>query len=770
MQSDPSSPAPCPSEAAAPLRMGRRTLLLGATALTSCAGSPQVASLANAATVPGIRATAPDPGNPPANVVLPLPVPCATQPGDIVGLLLEGAGSPAGTVMVFGHAFRPGDLPQGAGLSARLADTGRAARAQVDVTTRHADGSARFAVVAVEVPVALPVGDRAGLVLAAAPGVASEAAIDPAVALAGREAMVEITPAAGGAPWRFDLLAMRPTASGAGARNGFGGGGPPWQWGPLALQWRVATPVPPSAIGGATSMRLLADLAVHADGTLRVDAWFRNDIAQRPGGGPARYSARVLIDGVEALAFAPPGAHHQYTAIGRQLAAIPGGRPAPPSPFLRPDAQYLAAAGTVQPLDLTTGVNRRFLANMAQLRAGPDWNRPFDRRGIVAFMPQGGGRPDIGPMTDWQAAWLMSGEPQAGSFVIGQAEAAGGIPWHFWDVEGAPDRRGGWLSVKRWPGLWTDPRGGPPPGGLAQPMPTDTGWTPDLAHPPDIAYLPYVLTGRRALLDEVLALASWSIIGRWPFERTPPDWRGRAGADMILGNDSQVRVSAWSLRNIDGAAWIMPDNDPDAPMLREAVTANWAWLRSKIPAWTAWQGEAHGWLPGDFGNGLLLSPWQQDYVASTVAQAARRGNGNARAFLGWMANFLVGRFMAEDKGLAFTDGAAYLLAIRTQPGRGDPLRSWAEIARTMRERNLSAPTGWVDGNYAALALMSVAQVADVLDLPEAWQVYARVVAARPPHASPEALSMMPSLNIVPRGTQRFPDRLRACTAAAPAQR
>ena len=239
---------------------------------------------------------------------------------------------------------------------------------------------------------------------------------------------------------------------------------------------------------------------------------------------------------------------------------------------------------------------------------------------------------------------------------------------------------------------------------------------------------------------------------------------------MILGNEGQVRASAWSLRQIDGAGWIMPDDDPDVSIFREAVSANWAWLRSKIPAWTALQGEAHGWLPGGYGDGLVLAPWQQDYMASTVGQAARRGNADARTFLAWMSNFLVGRFRAEDKGFAFSDGAAYNMAIRARPGYGEPFRSWAEIARAMLERNLSAPAGWAPGNYAALALMSLAQIADVLDMPEAWQSYARVVAARPPHASPESLSGMPSVNIVPRGTQRFPDRLRACTAAAPAQR
>lgn len=749
----------------------RRSLLLGATALAGCTSLPQGGAPAQAAGAVGVAAVAPDPGTAPGNTVLPLALPCPSQPGDIVGLLLEGAGSPAGTVMVFGQAFRSGDLPRGSGLRARLADTGRVLRTQADVTTRHGDGSARFAVVAVEVPVALPQGDRVGLVLAAAPGAGAEAAMDPAAALAGRQAVVEITPAGGGTPWRLDLLATRPNAAGVGGRNSLGGGGRPWQWGPIALQWRVAAAVPPTAVGGATSMRLVADLAVHADGTLRVDAWFRNDIAQRQGGGPARYAAKILLDGVEALAFSPPGAHHQYTAIGRQLAARAGGQPAPPSPFLRPDARYLGAAAAVQPYDLTTGVDRGLVGGMARLREGAEWSRPFDRRGITQYMPQSGGRSDIGPMTDWQAAWLLTGEPMAGAFVVGQAEAAGGIPWHFWDTEGGGDRRGGWLSVKRWPGLWIDNRGGPPPGGLAQQLLGETGWTPDLAHQPDIAYLPYLLTGRRALLDEHLAQGAYSIIGRWPAERTPVEWRGRPGADMILANGGQVRGSAWCLRQVDGAAWIIPDDDADAPMFREAASGNWAWLRSKIPAWTALQGEAHGWLPGEYENGERMPPWQQDYMASTVGQAARRGNADARAFLEWMANFLVGRFRAEDKGFPFNDGAAYNIAIRTQGAPGQVYRTWAEIGRATAERRIGNGTGWAAsvGDYVSLALQGLAQVADVLERPEARQAYARLVAARAPYGRPEIFARLPAQNIVPRGTQRFPDRLRTCTGTAPAR-
>ncbi|MBY0338183.1 MAG: hypothetical protein K2X11_16330, partial [Acetobacteraceae bacterium] len=87
-----------------------------------------------------------------AEPVLPLHPPCPTRAGDLVGLIAEGPA--AAGVAVFGHPFRRGDLPEGAGLAARLGD-GRAVPAQLDVTARHADGSARHAVVSLGLP-ALP--------------------------------------------------------------------------------------------------------------------------------------------------------------------------------------------------------------------------------------------------------------------------------------------------------------------------------------------------------------------------------------------------------------------------------------------------------------------------------------------------------------------------------------------------------------------------------------------------------------------------------------
>lgn len=653
-------------------------------------------------------------------------IPCVARPGDIVRLVLEGSGTPAGRIAVFGQAFREGDLPAGRGLAARI-DGGAALPVQIDVRNRHPDGSARLAVIALSCP-ALAARATATVVLSAAP-MAEAVVLDLAPALAGHRAEILV-----GADWRFDLLAQFQAVMAA----------RPWQRGPLAAQARISTAVPPGAAGGVASLRLVADVALRADGSLWVDAWLRNDIAMQPNGGDAAYAMRLMLDGAVALQ-ADFARQPQYTAWGRSV-----GTAAPP-PRVRHDASYLADAGAVARYDLSTGVDEAVLRRMADATAAPAWNAPLGARQITQYMPMGGGRDDIGPATGSQVVWLMTGDRRAALFVEGQAEAAGSIPWHFWD-----SRRGGWIDATLWRRLWTDRRGGPAPGGLLQPIATDTGWTPDLAHQPDLSFVPYLLTGRRAFLDNLQSQAAFSLVSYWPAAqaRGAPGATGPGeGVNVIRGN--QLRAGAWALRQIDNAAWASPDGDPALPWLREASAGNWGWLRANLPTWTARQGEAHGWIPGDYGSTNLLPPWQQDYFASTAANAARRGDPDARAVFAWMANFLIGRFNADARGFAQNDGAAYLIAIGAEGG--PVLRQWADIGTVTRARGLSNGNGWskTEGNFAQWALQSLAALSDVLELPEALSTYTRLVAAGPPFTGARDFARDPLLNIVPRGRPRL---------------
>lgn len=698
------------------------------------------------AAVPGQAARA-QPGR-----VRAWPVPCATRPGEIAGIALEGRG--AAGMSVFGMPFAARELPRGAGLAARL-EGGGEIPAQVDIVTRHGDGSARFGIVTLSMP-ALRRGERAGVILARAP--APGAALDVEAALRGRQAVIEVGPAQGRA-WRADLLDM--------ARRALAGREGLWQAGPLAVQVRVARMVPGEAAGGAASLRCVADIAIHADGTLRVEAWLRNDVAMRAGGGRASYDMRLDLDGRTVLRTEGLG-HAHYTGWGRSLASRPEGAPAPEAPRPRHDAERLAAVGAVARYDLSVGVADVALRELAVAAAWPDWAAPLGARGIAQDMFAPGGRPDIGPMTASQALWLMTGDARAEAHAVGQAEAAGSIPWHFWDPDGG-DRAagGGWLDTRRWPRLWTDPRGRAPPTGLQRPVPTDTGWAPDTAHQPDLSYLPYLLTGRRAFLDELQAQAAWSVLSRAAseWERGSPGGRGAGdGVNVVRGH--QVRGGAWCLRQLGNSAWASPAGDAHLPWAAAAEQGNWAWIRSRIPDWTAEQGEAHGWIPGVYGTAGALPPWQQDMFASAAAAAARRGLADARAVLAWMENFLAGRFLAASRGFNPRDGCAYLIAIAPEAPSARPFTSWARIGAEMVRRDWSNRDGWSksQGNYAQYALQSLVALIEVLGSEPARRAHAWLEAAGAPFTRPAEFD--PQLNIVPQGRPRLRGEAPSCRATA----
>lgn len=140
------------------LEFGRRDLaLLSASALAACA-SPAPPAHAQPRRGPG-----PD--------RLP-PVPGPRAAGDIAGLLLSGTGAPAGTLVTLGCAFPAGALPRGAGLAARLVPGDRSLPAQLQVTARHPNGSARIGLLTLAPPSALGAGQHVGVLLARLPGTA----------------------------------------------------------------------------------------------------------------------------------------------------------------------------------------------------------------------------------------------------------------------------------------------------------------------------------------------------------------------------------------------------------------------------------------------------------------------------------------------------------------------------------------------------------------------------------------------------------------------
>jgi hypothetical protein len=212
--------------------------------------------------------------------------------------------------------------------------------------------------------------------------------------------------------------------------------------------------------------------------------------------------------------------------------------------------------------------------------------------------------------------------------------------------------------------------------------------------------------------------------------------------------ENQVRGAAWSLRQIDEAAWASPDGSPEHTYFAAVAQQNWSWLVAQIPAWTVQQGEAHGWLPGDYGAAGALPPWQQDYFASTALAAARTGNADAMTFLKWEANFLVGRFTHAAEGFAQHDGAAYLIAI-SDPATGASYTSWAEIGAQTAARGWSNGAGWEhsQGDYPQLALATLAGIAEVTGSVEAATAYHALLAETPPFTTAADFQHDPTFSI-----------------------
>jgi hypothetical protein len=635
-------------------------------------------------------------------------------------------------VATLGQVFSPGELLPGGGLVALAGGVAHAV--QLDVLSRHPDGSVKMAVLAVERPELAP-GQSLALQLAPAAAPAAPP-IDLAAALAPHSftAALQIH---GGATHQIDVLAALTQAIAAGTASF-------WQQGSLATQARVEI-----ALEG--SQRLVFDVTAYGGGGFSVDAQFNNDRAMEAQGGTVSFNLAVTMNGRTVMQESVTQA--QYQNIQRSFSSTDRdggqGTGSPQAGWLniQQDIAHLQATGAVATYDLGLTIDASLLHNMAQATQSDGWGDTLSANGVTQDMYATGGRGDIGITTLGNTAWLISQDPHAAAFALGQAQAAGAVPWNMWNAQA-----GTWLNTDAYPRLWLDGRGGtgtagdPASGGLTQQMSGSTGWAPDVAHQPDLSFVPFLLTGERWMLDNLQAQAAWNVMIAWPAVR-------HDAADLLV-NEGQVRGSAWALRQLDEAAWISPDGSPAQAYFQAVSHENWAWLVSKIPEWTAMQGEAHGWLPGAYGIDGALAPWQQDYFASTTIAAARHGNADALTFLKWQENFLVGRFLAADEGFNPRDGMAYLLA-SDDPATGRIYTTWEEIGARTIARGWSNGEGWdrtSDGNYAQLGLATLAGIWEVTGSPQARLAYEALLALNPPHTSAATFARDPNYALAPPST------------------
>ncbi len=628
---------------------------------------------------------------------------------DVVGFNLENnqASALGQQYITFQETFLPGEVTTSTHLVAIVG--GQKIPVQMDVKTTNADGSVRSALLTFEQP-SISANSSLSFMLSTT-GTAFATGPLSLAGLNDSNYNLKVTIALqGGSTVVLDAATLLEQALNAGTVSY-------WQTGPLATQGRIDVPI-------AGSLHVTLDITRYADGSTSTDVQFNNDYAMQAVGGTAVYNVTIQQNGSTVLQQSNI-TEYQYQTWHTVVSTT-----GPSHANVVQDINYLELTGAVPNLDLAAGVDPAALA--AERITG---NQILGPGSVTKYMPTAGGRSDIGQMPGWNAIWLMTQDEQAAKYALVQADAAGSVPWHYFDP-----KTGTYLSVTDYPTLWSDPRGTPT---LTQQPSSSSGWTPEAAHQPDLSYVAYLLTGDRYYLDQLNAQATFSVFSDWPVYR-------ENGLGLVANGSDEVRAQAWSLRVIDEAAWANPTGSVEQQAFAQLADNNWSWLVSQIPAWTQRQGEAYGYVPGTYGDGSgsTMAPWQQDYFASTAIQAAQMGNADALTFLNWQANFLVGRFLNGANGFNPHDGANYNLIVGN--GSGTTYKTWAQIGQATVAAGISWGNGWGDGDYAELAAQTLAGIITLTGSAAATQAYNWLMSSGAPQIKPYFVD--PQFDVVPRQT------------------
>ncbi|HZW21721.1 hypothetical protein [Noviherbaspirillum sp.] len=580
-----------------------------------------------------------------------------------------------------GQVFAKGALLPADGLAGRMSN-GTSINLQVDVKATHPDGSVRHAIISGVVP-ALAASEVRGMDLVKAAAGSKTGAAPTTLTNAGFTAGVSVN--LGGIVYTASADALLKA-----------GGYKTWITGPLVNEWQVSAPLKNSA--GTPHPHLTARFAVRSYTGLnkaRVDVTVENNWAYEPKPQNFTYDATVTVGGQ--TVFSQPALKHFHHARWRKVFWWGGA----PQAEVQHNGKYIIATGAMPNYDTTVTVSSTALAGLDSR-----WLKsniaPMGSGVVLPGMPTTGGRPDIGPLPEWSAMYLLSMDNRAKKVTLGVGDLAGSWPIHYRDKKTDMP-----VSLDNYPymtllGAASDAIN--PVTKLSELFPACGGdcatiYQPDSSHQPSMSYLPYVTTGDYYYLEELQFWANYNMLKDNP--------RYREFAKGIVKSD-QVRGQAWSLRTLGHAAYITPDSHPMKKYFVDRVGYNIDWytatyvtgnpnnlgvidgsgtLAFKPMAYTTPAGAKTG-----------LAPWMDDFFTWSVGHLVELGFTNAKPLLTWKAKFPIQRLTGA--GYCWIDGATYALAVR--PTETSPL--YATIGEAYRSTMRNASGGALTNSTGAAYL------------------------------------------------------------------
>ena len=507
--------------------------------------------------------------------------------------------------VTFGQVFGRGDVTRGLAVRAG----GRPLESQFDVKRRWGDGSVRFGVVTTLVEKIGP-GEELGLTLADGGAAASPAAVTLAdLFKTGFDAGVTLTFPDG----TVRSVSTRTLLERSDKQPVV------WLRGALVTEWLLSGAPLDTSGKPDEDLNVQFHVRSYAGGRrVRVavvvencwDTWAEN----------IRYDVAVSVGGKEV--FASRAVDHRRLSRWRKTFWWGDGEPAL---HVMHDLAYLSSTGALPNYDRTLPAVEPRTGRDPFAMEGPDWEI-LGRGPLTAYMPTTGGRPEIAPYPMWTVRYLLSMDPRSKAFVLAAGDLAGSWPIHV-----RAKKTGRIMTIDSRPEFWLDERGKDRPQWKPprqEPDSKQVRLSPDIAHQPSLAYVPYLVTGDFYYLEEAHFWGNFCLLATWPHPRL--------NAEGILSG--QIRGNAWGLRNVADAGWIASDGDPEAAYFEGKIRNNIAHrIRkmvgppeyNKIGAWgLRTTQDARIQNPAN-PRWMITAPWEEDYLLWSLHHLVELGYSDA---------------------------------------------------------------------------------------------------------------------------------------------
>ena len=651
-----------PSSAPAPLAAGQSNVSITSPVLISVSAGPSLVASQDPGlpplTIPVLPAqdgTPPDLQNPAVAVITTPPPPSTvvapsappTAPTGSGALLTDvkvrsvAAVAQAQVPITFGQVFKPGEFLVTDQLAGKIG--AQNLPLQLDIKATYADKSVRHAVVSAVLPT-LAAGEEITIALQKAGGGAAARQPQSRAALLASGFDAKVTLVLNGQTYTASAAAQLATPQGA-----------TWLVGNVANEWLLKAPF--RTASGVVHPHLTARFDVRSYAGLqkaKVDVIVENDRAYEPAPSNLTYDASVSIAGTPVYTkTALTHFHHARWKKTFWWGDVPAVQ-------VKPNVAHLIATRAVPNFDQTV-LPSAAVVNQLRTSFSGAVTEPMQSGLATPYMPQTGGRPDIGLLPMWAVTYLLGQDPGVGLAMYGTADLAGSWSTHYRDKQ--TDRV---VSLFDYPYMTLLGQSGDtynPVTKKTEAFPAcsrdcSSTLTPDSAHQPNFSYLPYLLSGDHYYLEEMQFWAMFNMLQHNPGYR-----------DNIKGlvRPDQIRGQAWSMRSLGEVAAFSPDTDALKPQFATFLSNNLDWYNSTYANNAA--GNQLGALINEnalvYDDGIGIAPWQDDFFTAAIGHSAELGFSKASTLMNWKAKFPVARMIGA--GYCWIDAPIYKMIIRDTP-------------------------------------------------------------------------------------------------------